>query len=317
MLVNRAALDRRVGPQRSQRPFQARRAVGDDQLRRPQPPLAEIVEQRAPGGLAFSAHAPDRQHHLLAVGPHAERRQERDRRRALVEADADNGTVKDQPHDRLLDERPRVPGVPVTFHLAPGAADHVLAHRPGEHRSQCPPNPAGIGPGKIGPGDQRVGRLGAPLVGAKRGAPPFARPAVRAHQSGARHGNLRSSERPGQTALAMAVPDADDRRRFAIRIGFASSVARTRQRTGEFLLQHHLDEAPNASANPVLDRVEPIVEKQWLGGDTRLLHGILPHGVVSVPTSQRRNHLGWATRRLRQPNFHHLRDGTCCRRWNR
>ena len=53
-----------------------------------------------------------------------------------------------------------------------------------------------------------------------------------------------------------------------------------------------LDEAPNASANPVLNRVEPIVEKQRVGGDTRLLHGILPHGVVSVPTRQRRNHLG-------------------------
>ena len=55
MLVHGAALDRRVGPQRRQRLFQARRAVGDDQLRRPQSALDEIVEQRAPGDLAFSA----------------------------------------------------------------------------------------------------------------------------------------------------------------------------------------------------------------------------------------------------------------------
>ncbi len=40
---------------------------------------------------------------------------------------------------------------------APRTANHLLAHRPGEHRSQRPPNPAGVGPGEIGPGDQRVG----------------------------------------------------------------------------------------------------------------------------------------------------------------
>src|SRR5271169_6600022 len=102
VLVHGAALDRRVGPERRQRLFQTRRAVGDDQLRRPQSALDEIVEQRAPGGFAFSAHAPDRQQYLLAVGPHAERDQKRDRGRALVEADTDNRAVEDQPHDWLL-----------------------------------------------------------------------------------------------------------------------------------------------------------------------------------------------------------------------
>jgi len=72
----------------------------------------------------------------------------------------------------------------------------------------------------------------------------------------------------------------------------APPVAGTQQRAGEFLLQHRLDEPANSSVNPVLDRVEPIVEKQRLGGDSGLLHGILRHGVVSVPTRQRRNHLG-------------------------
>jgi len=49
------------------------------------------------------------------------------------------------------------------------------------------------------------------------------------------------------SVLAVAVTHVHDRRHFAIRIGFASSVARTRQRAGKFLLQH-LDEALNASA---------------------------------------------------------------------
>jgi hypothetical protein len=78
VLVNREALDRRLVPQRRQRLLQARRAVGDDELRHPQPALDEIVEQRAPGGLAFPAHAADRQQHLLAVCGHAERQKERD-----------------------------------------------------------------------------------------------------------------------------------------------------------------------------------------------------------------------------------------------
>src|SRR6185437_8726578 len=76
----------------------------------------------------------------------------------------------DQPRDRLLEERAGAPGVPVTLHLAPGSADHVLADRPGEHRRQRAPHPAGVSPGQIGPGDQRIGVLGAALVGAKRRA---------------------------------------------------------------------------------------------------------------------------------------------------
>ena len=36
-------------------------------------------------------------------------------------------------------------------------------------------------------------------------------PVVRVHQPSARHGNLRYPKGPGQTALAVAVPDTDDR----------------------------------------------------------------------------------------------------------
>jgi transposase len=34
------------------------------------------------------------------------------------------------------------------------------------------------------------------------------------------------------------------------------------------------------------------------------------HGVVSSLALQRQNQLGWTTRRLRQPNSNHSRDGT-------
>jgi len=81
----------------------------------------------------------------------------------------------------------------------------------------------------------------------------------------------------------MPVAHAHDRRRRLVLAWLAPSVARTRQRLAEFRLQHRLDKAAHAGAHPVLDRVKPIIEKQNLGGDDRLLRGILHHGVVSVP----------------------------------
>src|SRR4029077_6951030 len=88
------------------------------------------------------------------------------------------------------------------------------------------------------------------------------------------------------------------------------AIAPTRQCAGEFLLQQRLNEAANASPNPVLDRVEPILKKQPSAAHSRPCRGIFGHGVVSIPARQRRNRLGYATRRLRQPNSNHLRDGT-------
>src|SRR5208337_70275 len=115
---------------------------------------------------------------------------------------------------------------PVALHLAPRPADHVLADRPGEDRVQRAPHPAGVGPREIGPGDQRIGSLGAALVGAKRGAPPFARLAVRARQPSARHGDAHFAERSGQRPLAMAMADAHDRRRRFILARLQPNVAR-------------------------------------------------------------------------------------------
>ena len=196
----------------------------------------------------------------LTVSPHAEGDEQRDRGRLAVELDTRDRAVEDQPHDRLLPERPHVPGVPVALDLAPGAADHIFADRPGKHRSQRAPYPAGVGPGKIGAGDQRVGCLGAPLVGAQRHALPFARPAVLADQSSPRHGDPRLAERAGQRPLTAAVTRAYDQWHAVIFTRLAPAVARARQRAGELLLQHRLDEAAHPRTDPILDRVEPIVK---------------------------------------------------------
>jgi hypothetical protein len=67
----------------------------------------------------------------------------------------------------------------------------------------------------------------------------------------------------------MAMPDANHRCRFAIFVRLASAAARRRQRAGKLLHQHRLDELGNASANPVLDGIEPIIERQNLGGESR------------------------------------------------
>jgi hypothetical protein len=109
----------------------------------------------------------------------------------------------------------------------------------------------------------------------------------------------------------MAVSAADDRRCGSfIPVCLVSSVARARQDGVQLLFQHRPDEAAYAITNPILDRVEPIVEKHDIGGNSRRLCGSLPHGAVSFPALQRWNHVGSATRRLRQPNFNHSRDGT-------
>ncbi len=115
---------------------------------------------------------------------------------------------------------------------------------------------------------------------------------------------------PARNRLREPWRTADERRPRLFPSWLAPSVAWRRQRAGELLLQHRLDKSARASADRVLDRVEPIIEKQNLGGDSRLLLGILRNRAVSIPARRRWNQLGWATRRLRQRNSNHLRDGT-------
>jgi hypothetical protein len=70
------------------------------------------------------------------------------------------------------------------------------------------------------------------------------------------------------------MPDADHRRRRDVLARLAPAIARTRQCAGEFLLQQRLNKAANASPNPVLDCVEPILEKQTIGGHSRPCRGV-------------------------------------------
>src|SRR5215203_5659275 len=87
-------------------------------------------------------------------------------------------------------------------------------------------------------------------------------------------------------------------------------IARARQSAGEFLLDHRLDETAHLRAKAILDRIEPAVEKQLLGGADLSRRDIARHGVVSTPALQRRNQQGCEPGDYATPNSNHLRDGT-------
>ena len=72
----------------------------------------------------------------------------------------------------------------------------------------------------------------------------------------------------------------------------ATAIARPRQSGGQLLLDHRLDEAAHLRPQPVLDRIEPAVEKEIFGLISSIRRGILRHGVVSSPALQRRNQQG-------------------------
>src|SRR5690606_31443373 len=56
------------------------------------------------------------------------------------------------------------PGVPVDLHLAPGAADHILAHGAFKQSEERPLDAPGIGPGQVDRCDQGLGPLRQPPV---------------------------------------------------------------------------------------------------------------------------------------------------------
>ena len=101
MLVHGAALHWYAIPDSGKRLLQSRRAIDDEEFRPPQATLDQVVENRAPGFSAFSAHAFDCKQHLLAIRTHAEHDQQRDRCGFSIEPDANDRAVEDQPHNRL------------------------------------------------------------------------------------------------------------------------------------------------------------------------------------------------------------------------
>src|ERR687887_2352609 len=173
MLVNRAALEQNIRPQRGERFFKAWSAIDDDELRRSQAAVDEIIEEAPPGGFAFAAHVLDREQHLLAVLPHAEGDKKRDRCRLLVEPNAHDRAIEDQPNDWLVSEGTAIPSIPIALHLAPDPADRIFARGAAKEGRQRPADPAGVGFGKKGPGEKGIGRAGASVKGQAPPAPPF------------------------------------------------------------------------------------------------------------------------------------------------
>ncbi len=134
-----------------------RGAVDDEKLWPPQAAFDEVVDHGAPGFGALPAHGLDREQHLLAVRTYTDDDEQRDGSRLAVEPYPNHRAVEDQPDDRLIGQRPRVLRIPVALHLAPHPAHGVLSDRPAEQGCECPADPARVGAGQIGAGDQRVG----------------------------------------------------------------------------------------------------------------------------------------------------------------
>lgn len=124
VFVDAAALHRNAVPNRGDRILKPARAVDDEELRPSDATLNEIVEHRPPGLGAFAAHALDCEQNLLAAGAHPHDDQQRDRCGLAIQPHAHHGAIEDEPHDRLIGQRPGIPSLPVALHLAPNPAAH-------------------------------------------------------------------------------------------------------------------------------------------------------------------------------------------------
>jgi hypothetical protein len=126
----------------------------------------------------------------------------------------------------------------------------------GEQAGQRPAHPAGVHPGQVDLGDQRLGAMAEPLVSRQQRALPFAL-ARRIAQPGPRHRQLQRTEGRHQPAgpTAVAVPLA----------GAITLVATTAESGFELLLEQLLDQAAHLQAHRFLQRIEPGVvrERRW------------------------------------------------------
>ena len=180
---------------------------------------------------------------------------------SLVEPNAHDSAIENEPDDRLVLQGPRVPSVPIAFHLAPDPADRVLPNGAAEQGRERPAHPARVGPGKIGASDQRVGLFRAPLIGRKGHVLPLDRFALRCVQAGSRDTDRHRPEGSHQLALAMAMPVASPYQRSAAYGRFGkprSLIPFPPQHSVEFRFQELLDEAANAGPRPSFQGIEPI-----------------------------------------------------------
>jgi hypothetical protein len=109
--------------------------------------------------------------------------------------------------------------------------------------------------------DQRVGGKRAPLIGPRRLALPFRRPALGRGQPGARHRNLDRPKRAGQRPRAAAMAVARNAGSCFNTGHLASSVTRPCQRSIELVAEQLFDELTRPNPYLGLDRIKPIVKK--------------------------------------------------------
>src|SRR5207244_5045911 len=95
---------------------------------------------------------------------------------------------------------------------------------------------------------------------------------------------------------------------------WAAAVARANQRRLELALDHRLNELTHPLTQPGFDGIEPIVEKMDRRRGFRLQgrrrRAIVGHGAVSTGVCQRRDCLGFSTRRLRPMEIFATASGT-------
>src|SRR6202043_2595166 len=308
VLMHRAALDQHVAPERGKSFLEAGCAIDNDEFRRLQTSIDQIIEERPPGRLALSTHVLDRQQNFLAVLPDAQRHQKRNRRGLLVEPHPHHCAVENEPDDWLVLQGARVPIVPIALHLAPDAANRVLPHGAAKQSRKRPAHPARVGPGKIGAGDQRVGLFCAALISRNGRVFPLDRLALRCFQTGSRDADRRWPEGSHQLALAMAVPVASPHKRPAAHARFGKPrpfIPVPPKRNVEFRFQEFLDEAANAGPHPGFQGIEPIVpkKKRSFSRFRCSFYGIRFHGVISIgaPTPIRFEQANWRLRHLQIP----------------
>ena len=217
--------------------------------------------------------------------------------RLAIQANLDHRAVEDQPDDVIAAEITPLPGFPGRAGLLPGAADDILADAALEQLGERAARPAGVHPGEVDLGDQRLSAVAEPLVRRQQRALPLLLARL-VGQPRTRHRQAQRAERRDQLARPVAVTTAVRAR--------APLIASAAERGVQLLLQQLLDERAHMPAHGLLQRVEPIAagERRWRHrqGWRSFLHGVGSFSILPIGT--------YAT----STNFHQPRDTTSAAR---
>ena len=166
-----------------------------------------------------------------------------------------------------------VPVSPVRLDLAPGAADHVLAHGAFEQSAERALHPPRVGAGKVARGNQGFCLPGHPPVARQDGTAPFPRPTFGPCHPSPRHRDLERSERTQEPAPPHAVP-------IAVRRSAIAPIARAPESRRQLFLEHPLNEPAHPLPHARLDRIKP--RRAIKQAASRRRCAILLHGVISL-----------------------------------